>query len=362
MGHTVLSVAYPFSEVGPDAIGGSEQILTELDRGLTAAGHTSVVIAASGSKVRGTLIAGPKAKDRLNDAIREAGQRMHKQLILEALARFPIDLIHMHSLDFHRYLPDSSIPILATLHLPPDWYPPEILRLKRRHFYLNCVSSTQRRACPNSPLLLPSIPNGVDVKRLGIKDSPRKFVLALGRICPEKCFHLALDAAKKARVPMVLAGQVFPYKSHLKYFREKIAPRLDRWRRFIGPVGFHQKRKLLSQARCLLVASSVAETSSLVTMEALACGTPVVAYRTGALPEIVDHERTGFLVSNIREMAEAIHQTAEIDPDNCRGAALTRFSSEAMVRSYLEVYDRIIQKARWEEPERVRPGRSWLVA
>jgi glycosyltransferase involved in cell wall biosynthesis len=362
MRHTVLSVAYPFSTVGPDAVGGSEQILTELDRGLTAAGHNSVVIAAKGSKVRGTLVPGPEAEDRLDDSIRENGQRIHKQLIREALARFPIDLIHMHALDFHRYLPDGSTPILATLHLPPDWYPPEIHRLKRRHFYLNCVSSTQRRACPNSPLLLASISNGVDVKRLGIKDSPRKFVLALGRICPEKGFHLALDAAKQAHVEMILAGQVFPYKSHLKYFREKIVPRLDRWRRYVGPVGFQQKRKLLSQARCLLVTSSVAETSSLVTMEALACGTPVIAYPSGALPEIVDHKRTGFLVSNIREMAQAILQVAEIDRDTCRGAARTRFTSESMIRNYLEVYDRIINKARLDEPERLTPGRSWLVA
>jgi glycosyltransferase involved in cell wall biosynthesis len=358
---TVLSVAYPFSTVGPDAVGGSEQILTALDRGLTAAGHSSIVIATGGSKVKGTLIPAPNA-DRLNDAMHEDGRRIHKQLIREVLARFPIDLIHMHSLDFHRYLPDGSTPILATLHLPPDWYPPEIHRLKRRHFYLNCVSSSQRRACPNSPQLLASIPNGVDVKRLGVKDSPRKFVLALGRICPEKGFHLALDAAKKARVEMILAGQVFPYKAHLKYFREKIVPRLDRWRRYVGPVGFIQKRHLLSQARCLLVSSSVAETSSLVTMEALACGTPVIAYPSGALPELIEHKRTGFLVSNIREMAQAILHVAEIDRDTCRGTARMRFASESMVRNYLEVYERITRKARSEEPERVRPGRSWLVA
>src|SRR5207249_5576489 len=129
---------------------------------------------------------------------------------------------------------------------------------------------------------------------------------ALGRICPEKGFHFALQAAKMARADLLLAGQVFPYASHVEYFESKIVPRLDERRQFVGPVGFHRKKRLLSKAKCLLVPSTVNETSSLVAMEALAAGTPVIAFPSGALPEIVEHGRTGYLVSDVKEMAQAI--------------------------------------------------------
>src|SRR5260370_39525888 len=143
MGHTVLSIAYPLTQVGPDAVGGSEQILTLLDEALTRARHRSLVIAAEGSLVSGTLIPGPAAKGHLDDHRRKWGQQVHRELIADTLERYSVDLVHMHSLDFHCYLPDPGTPTLATLHLPPDWYPSRIFQIEREHFYLNCVSSSQ---------------------------------------------------------------------------------------------------------------------------------------------------------------------------------------------------------------------------
>src|SRR5262249_25501474 len=138
---------------------------------------------------------------------------------------------------------------------------------------------------------------------LATRVSRRNFVLSLGRICPEKGYHLALEAAIAARLPMILAGEIFRYEAHERYYAQEIAPRLNGVRKFIGPVGLARKRRLLSAARCLLVPSLVPETSSLVAMEALACGTPVIAFPSGALAEIVEHGRTGFLVKNETEMA-----------------------------------------------------------
>jgi glycosyltransferase involved in cell wall biosynthesis len=214
----------------------------------------------------------------------------------------------------------------------------------RHHFHMNCVSWSQHRNCPPSPNLLDPIPNGVDVDRLATNLPKRNYALALGRICPEKSFHFALDAARRSGTSLFLAGQVFPYDSHLEYFANEIQPRLDKQRRFLGPVGFARKKRLLAQARCLVIPSTVSETSSLVAMEAMACGTPVIAFRTGALPEIVDHGRTGFIVNDIDEMAWALREVALVDPAACRHVARSRFCANTMSAAYLNLYERMIQR------------------
>lgn len=342
---TVLSVAYPLTPVGADAVGGSEQILTLLDAALTRAGHHSVVVAARGSTPLGTLVATPSWDGALTDEVRSWAQGQHRIAIEEALKRWPVDIIHMHSLDFWRYLPSGSVPMLATLHLPPDWYPEDVFHLRRRNSYVNCVSQAQLCSCPPSTCMLPHVSNGVDVPRLTMNLRKREFALALGRICPEKGLHIALDAARTAGAPLYLAGEVYRYETHEQYFQEEIVPRLDASRRFLGPAGFRRKRRLLTQARCLLIPSLVAETSSLVAMEALSCGTPVVAFPSGALPEIIEDGRSGFLVENEREMAAALNAVRFIDPEVCRQIARERFSAERMTNRYLDLYFSLVTEA-----------------
>ena len=338
---TVLSIGYSLAPVGPDVAGGAEQVLSALDCALVAAGHCSIVVAPEGSQVAGTLVATAPVPAPISNDARQSMQERQRKAIADALARWPVDVIHMHGLDFAEHLPETGIPALVTLHLPAEFYPPGAVSLSRPRTWLNCVSETQQRTFPELPTMLPPIPGGVPIERLRARHAKRNVALALGRICPEKGFHLALDAAAIADVPLLIGGQVFPYPDHQRYFDEQIRPRLGPDARFLGPVGFARKRRLLTAARCLLVPSLVAETGSLVAMEALACGTPVIAFRAGALAEIVEPGVTGFLVDDAREMAEAILAADKIDPEACRAAARRRFSLDRMVERYFAVYERL---------------------
>jgi glycosyltransferase involved in cell wall biosynthesis len=168
-----------------------------------------------------------------------------------------------------------------------------------------------------------------------------RYALVLGRICPEKGVHIAISAAVRAGVPLVIAGKVFPYPAHLEYFEHAVRPRLDSMHRYIGPIGGKKKHRILAAARCLIVASLVPETSSLAAMEALAAGTPVVAFTRGALPEIIDHGKTGFLVSDEDEMVAAIEAADRLSPQACRAAARERFDVRRMIDGYFAAYNRI---------------------
>ncbi len=341
MSLTILSVAYPLAPVGPDAVGGAEQVLTQLDHALVAAGHCSMVVAQEGSRTAGALLTVPAEKGVLDAAAKARAWARHRQAIASALKRWPVDLVHLHGVDFHAYLPPPGVPALGTLHLPPSWYPDVALRPTRSDTWLHCVSQAQHEAWPKAPNLLAPIENGVPIDRLAGRHAKRPFAMFLGRVCPEKGVHLAIEAAKRADIALVIAGEVFGYEAHRRYFEDEVRPRLDARRRFVGPVGLVRKRRLLTAARCLLVPSMVAETSSLVAREALACGTPVVAFPHGALPEAVEHGRTGFLVRDEAEMAEAIEAAGTLDPETCRRVARERFSLDRMIERYFEVYRRL---------------------
>ncbi len=353
MSLSVLSVAYPLAPVGPDAAGGAEQVLTHLDRALVRAGHNSVVIACEGSRTAGALVTIPRADGLIDAAVRRAAHEHTRAAIRSAMGRWSFDVIHLHGVDFDAYLPPAGPPALATLHLPPSWYPAEIFQPLRPDTWLVCVSKSQRRDCPPSAALLPPIANGVPVEDFERRFARRGFALTLGRICPEKGYHLALDACTEAGMPLLLAGQLFRYAVYEEYFEREIAPRLDPRRRFLGPAGLARKRRLLGAARCLLIPSLVAETSSLAAMEALASGTPVVGFRSGALPEIVEHRRTGFVVDGVPEMADAMRRAYEIDPDACREAAREQFSADRMTSQYLDLYERLARSGKSAEAIRV---------
>jgi hypothetical protein len=302
--------------------------------------------------VAGRLLAVPFTAAPFDASHVMEAQARHRRAIDQALARWPIDVIHLHGVDFHTYLPPPGVPVLATLHLPVRWYPPTALTPSRPKTWLHGVSWSQHRGCGRHPWLLPPIENGVPVAP-ATPHAKQTFALMLTRICPEKGVHLAIEAAKRAGVALLIAGALFPYAAHQHYFKTEVVPRLDRRRRFIGPIGGARKRRLLAAARCLLVPSLVEETSSLVACEAIAAGTPVIAFDRGAMNETVEQGQTGFLVDDVEGMAAAIGRCHEISPATCRDTAHRRFNLERMVRHYFAVYD---QLTRTDESGRLMPA------
>ena len=333
---TVLQVAYPLAPVGPNAVGGAEQILTRIDEALVAAGHRSIVIAASGSRCRGRLVAVGAPPAVLDEAAVAAAEASTRAAIERVLADERVDLVHYHGIDFHRYLVRAGR-TLVTLHLPLDWYPSRALAAGVSYV---CVSDAQRRVVGIDAAV---IDNGVPLPPWRPRARKRAFALTFGRICPEKGFHVAIEAAHRARVPIVVGGRLFPYPAHIDYWRHDVAPRLVEEAVFCGPIVGARKSRLLAAARCLVVASLAAETSSLVAMEALAAGTPVVALRAGALPDIVEHGRTGFIADGVGELADAIARAPSIDPRACREAAERRFAAVRMTARYLEHYRALVR-------------------
>lgn len=343
-GKSILNVAFPFAAVSEDAVGGAEQVLARIEHGLVEAGGNSLVIATEDSRVHGTLIPVPTIKGAITPEKQQPIWRQCAEAIRQTVREHDVDLIHFHGIDFHRYLPDLPLPKLVTLHLPTSWYPVEIFSAPRRkNVLLHCVSQSQQLGCPDSDGLLGPIPNGVDVPSHPPTTPKSDFVFSLGRICPEKGFHIALDAAKRVEIKMQLAGAVFDYETHCHYFETQIVPRLDGDRQYIGPVGKDKKHCLMSQARCVLIPSQAPETSSLVAMEALACGTPVVAFPNGALPEIIQDGVNGFLVKDETEMADAIRFSATLSPKRCWETARCRFDSQRMIAAYLRRYEIILR-------------------
>jgi glycosyltransferase involved in cell wall biosynthesis len=323
----VLSVAFPAMPVGAATGGGAEQVLEILERGIVAGGHQSIVVARPGSRVAG-------------DLIESETPAQHRHAIQCALSNHAIDLIHFHGLDFHEYLPDTKTPMLATLHLPIAAYPAAIFeRGAPRNLTLNCVSRSQADSAAASRSLC-VVQNGIETESYA-QTAPGGSLLWLGRICPEKGVHIALEVAHRLNARLTIAGPVHPYPAHQEYFSRSVQPLLDNQRTYLGPVELQAKSRLLSRAQCLLIPSLVTETSSLVAMEALSSGTPVIAFRAGALPEIVSDGETGFLVDSAEEMARAVSRVNQVSRAHCREQAIARFDSRRMIRDYLALYDRI---------------------
>lgn len=339
---TVLSVAYPLAPVSGATAGGAEQVLLDLDRMLVEQGHRSIVVAAAGSRCSGLIIPVAIPEGVLDEGAKIEARRRFQEALQETLQRYEVDVVHMHGIDFDQYLPEWNAPLVVTLHLPLDWYRRSAFTKRNAHFV--CVSRSQAETAPPELHVSKIISNGVDLEEFRPSKRQGDYVLVLGRICPEKGTHLAIEAARRSGNTVLVAGTVFEYPEHRTYFEQMVRPTLNDHARFLGGVGGKRKIALLAGAQCLLIPSLARETSSLTAMEAMACGTPVIARESGALPEIVAQGRTGVLVSSVSEMTSALASVSKIDRRECRREAERRFSNRSMLASYLSLYAQVKER------------------
>ena len=341
----VLYVAYSLLPVSNESCGGAEQMLSTVEAEMAARGHITTVAACAGSRASGAVFAtGHEPIDVDHFAERNAE---HEAQILELLrstssTRPAFDLIHDKSGSFWRRASECNVPVLATLHLPRHFYPSDAFQDIPRNAYFNCVSDVQRQSFTDIPNLLTVVRNGIQVSDFPFKPVKEDYLLWMGRICEEKAPHLAIEVAHRNGLPLVLAGQVYPFSYHQTYYNARIRPHLGNNISFFETPTMEKKTRLLASARALLVPSLVDETSSLVAMEAMACGTPVIGFRRGAIPEVVIDRVTGFVVNDVGEMAEVVQNTPEINPRTCRLHVETNHSAARMAAEYEELYERVL--------------------
>jgi glycosyltransferase involved in cell wall biosynthesis len=343
----ILYVAYPLLTVSECSAGGAEQVLWTLEREMASRGALTTLAASAGSRVSGKLFSTGDPCSRNDDFDRR--NREHQDKIMELVRQRrdkgePFDLIHDMSGSFWTRASEIDVTVLSTLHLPRHFYPAEHFDNVAGNVSFNCVSESQARSFPGLEQMIGVAPNGIALDRFLPGEGSRNGLLWLGRICEEKGPHVALDIAAHSGMPIVLAGQVYPFSYHQQFFEHVIEPRLRKnpnatW---IDSPSDDLKRKLLRESAALLVTSLVDETSSLVAMEAAASGTPVIAFRRGALPEVVQHGVTGFLVDDVAGAAEALWRLDQISSATCARIAHERFSAATMADAYARLYAQLL--------------------
>jgi glycosyltransferase involved in cell wall biosynthesis len=344
----ILYVAYPLLPVTNESCGGAEQMLSVVESEMASRGHFTTVAACAGSEASGVMFATGREVTEPDQFIERDAE--HQARILDLLQKTigsqpTFDLVHDKSGSFWRRAAECTTPVLATLHLPRHFYPGESFRSLPPNLYFNCVSEAQIKSFANIRNVLSVVHNGIQVNEFPFKPEKEDYLLWMGRVCEEKGPHIAIDVAQRTGLPLVLAGQVYPFTYHELFYNAKIRPHLGDEK---APICFAEtptletKLRLLSNARAVLVPSLVDETSSLVAMEAMACGTPVIAFRRGAIPEVVVDQLTGLIVDNVDQMAEAVWQVGNVNPYACRVHVETNHSASRMANDYEQLYERVL--------------------
>lgn len=334
----IAQVSPLFESVPPKMYGGTERIVSYLTEELQSQGHDVTLFASGDSVTEAKLAAMCPRSLRLDD--RCVDQMAHHMLMLEHVFKRAdeFDIVHFH-IDYLHFLLSrrQEISHVTTLHGRldiPDLAP---LYHEFRDIPLVSISDSQRQPLSWANWMA-TVYHGLPTDIYRFHPEHGSYLAFLGRISPEKRVDRAIQIARMADMPLKIAAKVD--RADKVYFDEVVKPLLDSSLiEFIGEIGEHEKDAFLGDARALLFPIDWPEPFGLVMIEAMACGTPVIAYRNGSVPEILEEGRTGFIVASLKNAVAAIETINRFDRKQCRQIFEERFSAQRMANDYLNVYE-----------------------
>jgi glycosyltransferase involved in cell wall biosynthesis len=339
----IAMIAPPYFDVPPTAYGGIEMVVADLIDALVGRGHKVTLIGAGSHATRAqrfisTYDVGPA--DRLGEPMPEM---VHAAKVASILDRLDVDVIHDHTMAGPLMARGRLTPTVVTAHGPVHGDSGEYYRALGDTVQLIAISNAQRSSAPDLPWMA-TVHNAIRAETFPFKAEKGEYALFLGRFHPEKAPHLAIDAAREAGLPTVLAGKCSE-PIERAYFMREIEPRTGPDVTIYGIADAAAKRRLLAGASCMLFPICWDEPFGLVVIEAMVCGTPVVAFRRGAVPELIVDGQTGIIVDDPAEMPAAIKQAIHLDPVACRRHVEAGFTVEVMAEGYEAVYRRALSMA-----------------
>jgi glycosyltransferase involved in cell wall biosynthesis len=331
--------------VPPRGYGGIEWIVSLLADGLVDAGH-DVTLFASGDSYTKAKLSYVYKRAPSEWIGRTQWDLSHALMCIERADEF--DVINDHTGMLGLLLGGLvATPLVHTVHGPLDGEAGELYERIVRvvpNAKLISLSMNQRRPRPDLPWIA-NCPNALDFSLYPSKPHPGDYLLFLGRMSPDKGCHRAIAVATELGLPLKIAGKrQEPLEE--KYFRELVEPHLNARIRYLGEVNHGTKVELLQDARATLFPIEWEEPFGLVMIESMACGTPVIATRWGAVPEVIEHGRSGIIVDSYRQMPAALAEADALDPLEIRRYAEERFAPERMVADYLAAYEAAIAASR----------------
>ena len=332
--------------VPPTGYGGTEWIVSLLADGLADAGEDVTLFASGDSRTKAKLsYVYPEAPSHLIG--RSLPEIHHALACYERADEF--DVINEHSGPPGAALGGTvSRPVVHTLHGPLDGEAGPIYEQIARvvpQVGLISISINQRKPKPDLPWIA-NVPNALDLSLYPCKPHRGDYLLFLGRMSPDKGAHRAVAVAMETGTPLKIAGKRREVKER-QYFEEYVEPHLGNGIEYLGEVTHGEKVELLQNARTTLFPIEWEEPFGLVMIESMACGTPVIATRRGAVPEVIEANcRGGIVVDDYREMAARLEEADEMDPLECRAYVEERFSRSRMVEGYLDAYRIALERAR----------------
>ncbi len=348
----ILMLSPAEERVPPRKYGGTELVIYNLVEGLVKRGH-QVTLAASGDSITSAKLyplAEKALRVRFNDQnsdlkLREAFKYIAVARALKLASSKDFDIVHNHI--GWRILPFSFLmkrPIVTTLHGPLTDHYQKTVYSQFKKANLISISRSQREPAPDLHYVA-TVYNGIEIDKFSFDDKPRDYFAFLGRISPEKGLYFAICAAKKAKVRLLIGAKIDLVDR--KFYQNKIKPLIDgKQIEYLGELTHKQKVALLKNARGLINPINWQEPFGLVMTEAMACGTPVIATRRASAPEIIVHNKTGFLVdpkNPIPGIVESIKKIDQIKREDCRGRVEEKFTAPHMVEGYEKAYQRVIK-------------------